>query len=76
MGEHMNTTVDFQTLIDDLRRCFANEECLENGPAQEVKDAIRSRMAGMLDAEADASFPEIIDRLADKWRRDGLIKNQ
>ena len=46
---------------------------VEEAPSAPVYAAIRCRLAILLDVEPQLSMDALIDRLAEKWERDGLL---
>lgn len=66
-------SVDYRALIEELRCRFLYQSQEPVGNSTDVLEDIRNRLACLLEAGPDASMQEIIDQLATKWHRDGLI---
>jgi hypothetical protein len=71
-GAGLVPTVNYKAIVEEMRERL--KQPTDDDEAQEqVYAAIRCRLAILLDVEPQLSMDALIDRLTEKWKRDGLL---
>jgi hypothetical protein len=65
--------IDYRYIVEELKRSLTCPDQAEDRCADDVREKVRSRLVYMLDVDPELSLEAVIDQLAEKWRRDGLI---
>ncbi len=69
----MNATLNYKALVQELRNRLACTCRGRDDGAGGTWDEFRCRLACMLEEDPQASLEFLLDRLAEKWKRDGLM---
>ena len=72
-GMQLSNELNYSLLINELRGRLIQSRKEGDDPDKTIREAIRHRLAFLLDADPHTPLTEIIDQLADKWQQDGLI---
>ncbi len=65
--------VDYRYIVEELKRSLVCPEETDKPCVEHVRENVRSRLVFLLDVDPESSLETVIDRLAEKWRQDGLI---
>ena len=65
--------VDYRYIVEELKRSLVCPDQTDGPCDDSVREKVRSRLVCMLDVDPESSLEAVIDRLAEKWRQDGLI---
>ena len=71
----MLPAIDYQGLVKRLKARFGRED-LRDPAAREVCDRMCRNLTPLLDVDHDIPLVDLIDRLEQKWRSEGLIDDQ
>ena len=65
--------VDYRYIVEELKRSLVCQEEPDKPCIEHVRENVRSRLVFLLDVDPESSLEAVIERLAEKWRQDGLI---
>jgi len=65
--------VNYRYIVEELKRSLVCPEQSEEPCVDYIREKVRSRLVFLLDVDPESSLETVIDRLAEKWRQDGLI---
>lgn len=69
----LEPSVNFKAIVQELRARLAGG-CGGPGDAlRQIRDEFRYRLASMLEADPGTPMELLLDRLAEKWKQDGLL---
>lgn len=71
----MVPAIDYQGLVESLKARFGRAD-LHDPAAREACDRMCRKLTPLLDVERDIPLEDLIDRLEQKWRSEGLIDTQ
>ena len=67
----MVPTINYKAIVEEMRERL--QQPSDDESQEPIYAAIRCRLAILLDVEPQISMEALIDRLSEKWERDGLL---